>query len=146
MLLSPSKAATTTSLSKRLSLWSVPRLLVVHLKRFRFSHDGSEKVMNHVQFPVRNFSLRQYRSDVGKVVDGAPRPRDSPQSPDGALYQLVAVVVHHGRNLGGGHYTCFCKDSMNGRWYHFNDEHVAAVDEEVVCRSEAYMLFYAQQD
>ena len=127
--------------TKRLSLWSLPRLLVVHLKRFKLTLDGTyDKVNAFVQFPVRNFSLRAYRAPPDAVAPGSPA---SAYDATDTLYELVAAVVHHGRTLGGGHYTAYCRDG--DRWLHYNDEHVVAVNEEVVCRCEAYLLFYAVQ-
>ena len=36
-------------------------------------------------------------------------------------------------------------NANDNRWYHFNDSLVSPVDEEVVARSEAYLLFYEQR-
>lgn len=34
---------------------------------------------------------------------------------DCSLYNLSAVVVHHGRGFGSGHYTAYCWNSEAGR-------------------------------
>ena len=131
-----------TPCTKRLSLWSMPRLLVVHLKRFKWIVDTPEKVHTYVQFPLRGLSLEPYKSDASRRLDGVAPPSSTQPS----RFRLVAVVVHHGKTLGGGHYTSYCLDTTDERWFHYDDEHVTPVDEEVVARCEAYMLFYAAED
>mgnify|MGYP002835766212 CR=1 FL=1 len=53
---------------------------------------------------------------------------DLPRLPRGGpVYDLTAIVNHHG-TLDGGHYTAFAKD--DGRWFKFNDAMVHEVDPE----------------
>lgn len=33
---------------------------------------------------------------------------------DSAVYRLAAVVIHHGRGFGSGHYTSYCWNSDIG--------------------------------
>ena len=52
--------------------------------------------------------------------------------------------------MGGGHYNAYCK-MPDGKWWCFDDSHVHAVDNDKICSSSAYVLFYrrrheAQQD
>ena len=60
-------------------------------------------------------------------------------------YNLYATVNHFG-NLGGGHYVANCKNNLDGKWYHFNDDSVNYIDNvsEVIDQS-AYILFYEKQ-
>jgi len=44
--------------------------------------------------------------------------------------------------MKNGHYTTYCLNSADRRWYHYNDTVVTPVDDEVVARAEAYLLFY----
>lgn len=62
-------------------------------------------------------------------------------TPDSCLYDLAAIVVHHGSGIGSGHYTAY--GSHEGRWYHFNDSTVTLSSEEAVTKAKAYILFYA---
>ena len=42
----------------------------------------------------------------------------------------------------GGHYTAYCLNPVNGKWYEFDDQYVTEVQENVVAGAEAYVLFY----
>ena len=45
-------------------------------------------------------------------------------------------------HAGFGHYTAYCKNFMDGKWYEFNDNCVDQVQESSIISSEAYLLFY----
>ena len=45
---------------KKLDLWSLPELLVVHLKRFRYSDRTREKLDALVEIPLQDFDLSKY--------------------------------------------------------------------------------------
>lgn len=36
------------------------------------------------------------------------------------IYDLYAVSNHFG-SLSGGHYTAFCQNAINKKWYEFDD-------------------------
>ena len=78
------------------------------------------------------------------------------------LYDLAAVIVHHGNGMGSGmrrgsiaetifiysscqgHYTAFATNSQ--AWFNFNDVNVKETDFQNVQSSKAYILFYVQRD
>ena len=60
-------------------------------------------------------------------------------------YDLYAVVNHLGI-LGGGHYTAYCKNAIDGHWYCYDDERVRVIEESKVVTSNAYLLFYIRTD
>ena len=147
--------------TKRITLLKLPSVLCLHLKRFHWNFTSYGKLDRHVQFPMRNLNVREFYSTnaVGaRTSSGSRSPEDgeegsakrmridSTDEPPEAdkMYDLYAVVVHHGHNFEFGHYTAYCKNHEDGRWYHFNDSVVTPVDEEVVARCEAYLLFYTQ--
>lgn len=105
----------------------LPEILCIHLKRFRHDLSYSSKISSHVEFPLENFDMRSYtHKDCKSQVQH---------------YNLASVICHHG-TVGGGHYTCFARNALTGRWYEFDDHHVNEVQPEVVQNCQAYVLFY----
>ncbi|XP_042025033.1 ubiquitin carboxyl-terminal hydrolase 9-like isoform X1 [Salvia splendens] len=112
--------------SKKLDLWRLPDILVIHLKRFSYSKWMKNKLDTTVDFPIHNLDVSKYvKSNDGRHV-----------------YKLYAISNHYG-GLGGGHYSAYCKliDGEN-KWYHFDDSHVSPVSESEIKTSAAYLLFY----
>ncbi|KAF7850092.1 hypothetical protein BT93_L5877 [Corymbia citriodora subsp. variegata] len=112
--------------TKKLDLWKLPDILVVHLKRFSYSRYLKNKLDTFVNFPIHNLDLIKYvKSNDGQSY----------------VYELYAISNHYG-GLGGGHYTAYAKLIDENRWYHFDDSHVSPVGEADVRTSAAYLLFY----
>jgi ubiquitin carboxyl-terminal hydrolase 4/11/15 len=62
------------------------------------------------------------------------------------LYDLYAVSNHYG-SLAFGHYTAYCKNFENGKWYDFNDSSVSPVENaSEVVSGAAYVLYYIRKD
>ena len=47
--------------------------------------------------------------------------------------------------MQGGHYTAYCKNSVDGLWYSFDDSDVQQLSEDEVCTQTAYILFYQRR-
>ncbi|CAM9971697.1 unnamed protein product, partial [Choristocarpus tenellus] len=83
------------------------------------------------------------------VLELPPRlmsPAFRKQVPGGALkYRLFTVVLHHGRNIHGGHYTAYVRDQL-GAWRHCDDQHVTPELEasalDPPSGGHPYLLFY----
>ena len=60
------------------------------------------------------------------------------------VYDLFAVCNHVG-TLSHGHYTAFCKNPADGRWYNYDDSTVQPIGEDQLVTPAAYMLFYVRQ-
>ncbi|KAJ1564815.1 hypothetical protein HK405_013911, partial [Cladochytrium tenue] len=117
-------------------LHHLPPVLILHLKRFLYnSVGGTQKVRKHVTFPT----VLRVATDV--VTTRLSQRRVAPE------YRLLAVVNHHGKFAGGGHYTCDVRRA-NRPWLRIDDDLVAEVSEEDVTRDnedrQAYMLFYTR--
>lgn len=55
-------------------------------------------------------------------------------------------MVHHGRGIDKGHYTCYCYDRAKAVWLHFDDAQVVVCTPEQVAKVQAYMLVYVRED
>jgi len=117
---------------KKIDLWRLPTILVIHLKRFSFSKFFRDKIDTFVDFPLEGL-------DMGPVTIG---PKDKP-----TVFDLIAVSNHYG-GLGGGHYTAFSKLSrvQGGGWFSFDDSHCSPAVEANVKSPAAYLLFYKRRE
>uniref|UniRef100_A0A7N6BCA5 Ubiquitin carboxyl-terminal hydrolase n=1 Tax=Anabas testudineus TaxID=64144 RepID=A0A7N6BCA5_ANATE len=110
--------------TKKLDLWSLPEVLIIHLKRFSYTKFTREKLDSIVEFPLRY-----------------AHSREEPPS----RYDLIAVSNHYG-GLRDGHYTSYARNKDNGQWYYFDDSKVTYASEDQIVTNAAYVLFYHRQD
>ncbi|XP_042263837.1 ubiquitin carboxyl-terminal hydrolase 11 [Thunnus maccoyii] len=120
--------------TKKLDLWSLPEVLIIHLKRFSYTKFTREKLDSIVEFPLRDLDfsgclLRKSQSN------GEPPSR----------YDLIAVSNHYG-GLRDGHYTSYARNKDNSQWYYFDDSKVTYAREDQIVTNAAYVLFYHRQD
>ena len=131
--------------SKRLGLWKLPDVLVIHLKRFQqTSAVRRTKIDTLVRFPLDHLDLTEY------IEPHSPHRRQ-----DVNVYNLFAVVNHMG-GLGGGHYTAAARmlrgegagssGNADTQWHEFNDASVNTKASETVESPAAYLLFYSRCD
>ncbi|CAI5792847.1 ubiquitin carboxyl-terminal hydrolase 8 isoform X1 [Podarcis lilfordi] len=111
---------------KKLEIWKLPPVLLVHLKRFSYDGRWKQKLQSSVDFPLENLDLSQY-------VIG---PKSNLKR-----YNLFAVSNHYG-GLDGGHYTAYCKNAAKQRWFKFDDHEVSDISASSVKSSAAYILLY----
>ncbi|XP_024140245.1 ubiquitin carboxyl-terminal hydrolase 31 [Oryzias melastigma] len=137
--------------SIKLSLWTLPDILILHLKRFRQDGDRRMKMQNTVKFPLTGMDMaphivKRSQSSWSLPSHWSPwrRPYGMGRDPEDYLYDLYAVCNHHG-TMQGGHYTAFCKNSIDGQWYCFDDSDVHSLSEDEVCKQTAYILFYQRR-
>ncbi|XP_041031111.1 ubiquitin carboxyl-terminal hydrolase 8 isoform X2 [Carcharodon carcharias] len=113
--------------TKKLEIWKLPPILLVHLKRFSYEGRWKQKLQTNVDFPLENLDLSNY-------IIG---PRNNVKR-----YNLFAVSNHYG-GLDGGHYTAYCKNAVKQRWFKFDDQDVSEISASSVRSSAAYILFYS---
>ncbi len=65
---------------KRMGLWSVPDVLVVHLKRFRQSSSSTNKLSTMVEFPLEGFDMAPNVSRSAKHAEGTAASTAPPDS------------------------------------------------------------------
>lgn len=83
--------------SKKLDLWRLPEILVIHLKRFSYNHYFQNKLETLVDFPVYDLDISTYITHRSNQLS--------------SRYMLYAISNHYG-GLGGGHYTAFVHVSV----------------------------------
>ncbi|XP_062852627.1 ubiquitin carboxyl-terminal hydrolase 44 [Trichomycterus rosablanca] len=131
-----SKQVVLTKAQKQLMVYKLPHVLRLHLKRFRWSgRNHREKIGVHVEFE-QELNMEPYCKDSASNTSLRPQH---------FLYQLSAVVMHHGKGFGSGHYTSFCYNTEGGFWVHCNDSKLSVCAVEEVCKAQAYILFYTQR-
>jgi hypothetical protein len=75
------------------------------------------------------------------------------------MYDLFAVCNHKGQNMANGHYTAYCKNLIDTRWYCYDDANCTPIldpsssassifnnGSSAVCTENAYILFYKRRD
>ncbi|KAI1333136.1 cysteine proteinase [Xylariaceae sp. FL0255] len=122
---------------KRMKIKRLPKVLALHLKRFKYTEDYSrlQKLFHRVVYP---YQLRMFNTT------------DEAEDPD-RFYELYAVVIHIGGNAYHGHYVSVIKTEDRG-WLLFDDEMVEPVDKHYVRNffgdkpgmACAYVLFYQE--
>ncbi|KAJ8749980.1 hypothetical protein K2173_013895 [Erythroxylum novogranatense] len=112
--------------SKKLDLWRLPEILVIHLKRFSYTRFMKNKLDSYVEFPVDDLDLSSYIS----YKNGRTSHR----------YMLYAISNHYG-SMGGGHYTAFIHHGGD-RWFDFDDSQVNPISRDKIKTAAAYVLFY----
>ncbi|KAF2151278.1 cysteine proteinase [Myriangium duriaei CBS 260.36] len=102
---------------KRMKIKRLPRILALHLKRFKYTEDYNrlQKLFHRVVYP---YHLRLFNT----TEDAEDQDR---------LYELYAVVVHIGGGPYHGHYVSIIKTQDRG-WLLFDDELVEPVDKSYV--------------
>jgi len=110
--------------TKRYTLYRLPKILVVHLKRFSPTERFRQKLSSVVSFPLSGFSLSRYTDSVTC-----------------SSYNCYAISNHSG-TLSSGHYTAYAKHPNSGQWHLYNDTRVSKCSSSSVITNEAYLLFF----
>lgn len=110
--------------TKRYTLYRLPKILVVHLKRFSPTERFRQKLSSVVSFPLSGLSLSRYTDSVTC-----------------SSYNCYAISNHSG-TLSSGHYTAYAKHPNSGQWHLYNDTRVSKCSSSSVITNEAYLLFF----
>jgi len=139
------RCAKRVAASKRLSLWKLPLLLLVHLKRFGFEpRDPSTwdaapeawKIEGEVTVPLSRLDLQNFVAEKS--------PQRVPLQ-----YDLFAAVDHVGASPSVGHYTATCRRADG--WWRFDDsraEFLGGAEEAArrVLGEGNYLLLFQRRD
>ncbi|XP_075711344.1 ubiquitin carboxyl-terminal hydrolase 50 [Rhinoderma darwinii] len=91
--------------SVKAQIWKLPKILILHLKRFQYKGHLKRKLKTTIDFPLKNLDLSPFLSSSSEKHQ---------------KYKLYAVVNHFGE-LEFGHYTAFCKHPGTKEWNAFDD-------------------------
>ena len=109
---------------KKIDLWKMPEILIIHLKRFQYTRGGfRNKIEAVIDFPVEDF------------LDLSPHLTHTGES---CKYKIFGISNHSG-SLYSGHYTAFSK--IGDEWFCFNDSYVYKTSAPVPDAMN-YLLFY----
>lgn len=102
-----------------------PETLSIHLKRFRFNGQQSQKVKANVTYP-EYLDLTEFTTSMNEPT----------------MYKLTSVIVHQGRSVSSGHYIAHCRQ-IDGTWSTYDDEYVNKIRPTVALSDPgAYVLIY----
>ncbi|XP_039979360.1 ubiquitin carboxyl-terminal hydrolase 37-like isoform X2 [Xiphias gladius] len=120
---------------QRSAFATLPRVLILHLKRFRLTSSFDlEKIQD---------AVRLQRDIVVSSLQG------------GRCYSLISAISHFGLKGEAGHYICDglhpnnCPDEPTDSWFTYNDSVVFETTGSSVCQqrqNSAYVLFYKRHD
>ncbi|XP_053411659.1 ubl carboxyl-terminal hydrolase 18 [Nycticebus coucang] len=129
-----------------LKLTHLPQTLTIHLMRFSIRHSQTNKVYHSLYFPE---SL-----DFSQVLQTKQDLSDKEEQ-SGGQYELFAVIAHIGR-ADCGHYCAYIRNSVDGKWFCFNDSNICCVSwEDIQCtygnrtylwQETAYLLVYMKSE
>jgi ubiquitin carboxyl-terminal hydrolase 4/11/15 len=122
---------TLVNISKKFSIYYLPRLLIICLNRFSNNGGHYDKNEQFIDFPLENLDMEKY------ICENAPDRQYS-------KYDLFAVSQYYG-STEGGHYTAICKN-IDGNWYNYNDSSVSHTSASSAVSSAAYVLFYRRKN
>lgn len=121
---------------KKNSIWKPPHILIIHLKRFKFTA-GAAKNTNVINYPINDL-------DMSKYIDV-----NSPYIDVNSKYDLFGVNIHEEfgyKSINAGHYTSIVLNRYDSKFYLFNDSREAIkLNKKDVQNDNAYLLFYIKK-
>ncbi|XP_062968399.1 ubl carboxyl-terminal hydrolase 18 isoform X2 [Cynocephalus volans] len=131
-----------TCVKQVLKLIHLPQTLTIHLMRFSSRNSQTEKIFHSLYFP-QSLDFDQVLLVKQDLCDA--------EKQCGGQYELFAVIAHVGM-ADFGHYCAYIRNSMDGKWFCFNDSNVCWVSwEDIQCtygnhnyrwQETAYLLVY----
>ena len=116
-------------------IWKSPKILVIHLKRFKFNDYGIQtaKITNPINYPITDLNI-DFLFDSNSPYKNKTN------------YKLVGINIHHEfafKSIDAGHYISIVKNRFDDEWYLFNDsKQPIKLTLEQIQNKKAYMLFY----
>ncbi|KAI1133390.1 hypothetical protein F5Y10DRAFT_87361 [Nemania abortiva] len=116
--------------TKQVLIESVPPVLILHLKRFKFDPtvNGTIKLWTKIDYPLELELPKEIFSSLQRSAfqaEGAGSPK----------YRLMAAVYHHGKSASGGHYTVDIRRQDDREWIRVDDTVIRRIRSEDVAKS-----------
>ena len=120
---------------KKNSIWKPPHILIIHLKRFKFSLNAAKNT-NVINYPINDLDISEYIDTNSPYINNSK-------------YDLFAVNIHEEfgyKSINAGHYTSIVLNRYDSKFYLFNDSHeVIKLNKKDVQNDNAYLLFYIRK-
>lgn len=140
--------------TKQFRFFSLPPILVFHIKRFTLVNGETHRIARPVMIPTVGLNMNPYKysskpfgnsGHCSAEMEIGMSEFDDLQDNDG-VYDLIGVLNHYGLNVHTGHYSAITKNPIDGRWCIFDDE------KTIPCKldnpfksSDAYLLVYQRR-
>jgi ubiquitin carboxyl-terminal hydrolase 36/42 len=152
--------------TKQSRLASIPPILTLHLKRFRYGADAQKNTFPSTGQGSRRSGRSELsqllgsnsgdyftgksgaakiegRSKFEQILDLRPYLTEKLQNENRTIMcRLFAVIVHAGKNSHSGHYIAYVRNITKNEWWKMDDARVTTASLAEVMNAEAYMLFY----
>lgn len=158
--------------TKQSRLASIPPILTLHLKRFRYGESQASMLMGNPagahggvarrsgrssevsQLLGSNYSGDLFSGKSGsakieghskfeQVLDLKPYLTEEMQKKHSKMFcRLFAVIVHAGKSSHSGHYISYVRNIAKNEWWKMDDARITVASVSEVMNAEAYMLFY----
>lgn len=116
---------------KKMDIWSAPKVLIVHLKRYQCNmYVKTNKLIERVTYPDT--------LDLSSYIVGPDQDKEN-------KYRLYAIIEHAG-TLEAGHYDTIIYQNQKDKWFKFIDQNVQIIKKEKAHSQDAYVLFYVRID
>ena len=123
------KCKQETEANKKIEIYHVPKILIIHLKRF----NNNKKINTFIEYPIKDLYINDYIHSSDNI----------------SKYDLFGVINHFG-SLEYGHYTSYCLNYHDNIWYEYNDRIVNKIPKEkekdIIVNKNGYILFYRSKD
>jgi len=152
--------------TKQSRLASIPPILTLHLKRFRYGTEAQTSTFAAAGQGGRRSNRSELSQLLGsgtpdfyagksgsakieghsrfeQILDLRPYLTEELQSQHSKMFcRLFAVIVHAGQNSHSGHYIAYVRNIVKNEWWKMDDSRIAAASVQEVMNAEAYMLLY----
>jgi ubiquitin C-terminal hydrolase len=152
--------------TKQSRLATIPPILTLHLKRFRYGTDAQKNNVAAAGQGTRRSNRSELSQLLGsssgdgftgksgsakieghskfeQILDLKPYLTEKLQAKHSNMFcRLFAVIVHAGKNSHSGHYIAYVRNITKNEWWKMDDARITVASIQEVMNAEAYMLFY----